>query len=132
MHYIALVHKEKNSDYGVSFPDFPGCVSAGKTVDQAKLMAQEAALSHISLLKEMQEPIPTPSTLEQIMANCENRDAFALLIEIPSSHVVRINITVAEDTLFLIDQRAKKLHLSRSALLVKAALEYGEEVSAPF
>jgi HicB_like antitoxin of bacterial toxin-antitoxin system len=34
--YIAVVHKEPASDYGVSFPDFPGCVTAGKTIDEAK------------------------------------------------------------------------------------------------
>ncbi len=26
MKYIALIHKEEKSDYGVSFPDFPGCI----------------------------------------------------------------------------------------------------------
>jgi predicted RNase H-like HicB family nuclease len=66
MNYIALIHKEENSDYGVSFPDFPGCVSAGKTLEQAKTMAQEALISHINMLKEMHEQIPTPTTLEQV------------------------------------------------------------------
>jgi hypothetical protein len=28
--YIGLIHKESASDYGVSFPDFPGVVTAGK------------------------------------------------------------------------------------------------------
>jgi predicted RNase H-like HicB family nuclease len=46
MNYIALIHKEENSDYGVSFPDFPGCISAGETLEQAKTMAQEALIGH--------------------------------------------------------------------------------------
>ena len=25
--YIALIHKDADSDFGVSFPDFPGCVT---------------------------------------------------------------------------------------------------------
>ena len=29
MDYIAYLHKEKASDFGVSFPDFPGCITAG-------------------------------------------------------------------------------------------------------
>ena len=37
--YIAVVHKEPDSDYGVSFPDFPGCITAGKTIDAAKDLA---------------------------------------------------------------------------------------------
>jgi hypothetical protein len=32
MEYIAHLHKDRNSDYDVSFPDFPGCISAGKTL----------------------------------------------------------------------------------------------------
>jgi predicted RNase H-like HicB family nuclease len=72
MNYIALVHKEKNSDYGVSFPDFPGCISAGKTLEQAKLMAQEAVINHIKLLKELGEQVPLPKTLEEIMSDSQS------------------------------------------------------------
>ncbi len=35
MEYIAYLHKDRHSDYGVSFPDFPGCITAGKTLDEA-------------------------------------------------------------------------------------------------
>jgi hypothetical protein len=38
--YIALIHKEANSDYGISFPDLPGVISAGKTLDEARDMGQ--------------------------------------------------------------------------------------------
>jgi len=38
--YIALIHKEPDSDYGVSFPDLPGCISAGLTLDEARAMAE--------------------------------------------------------------------------------------------
>ena len=36
MEYIAYLHKDKGSDYGVSFPDFPGCITAGKTLEEAR------------------------------------------------------------------------------------------------
>ena len=45
--YIAIVHKEAESDFGVSFPDFPGCITAGANIDEAKDMAQEALTLHI-------------------------------------------------------------------------------------
>ena len=45
--YITVVHKDPESDYGVSFPDFPGCVTAGSTIDEAKDMAQQALPFHI-------------------------------------------------------------------------------------
>jgi predicted RNase H-like HicB family nuclease len=34
-HYIALVHKDSDSCYGVSFPDVPGVFTAGDTIDEA-------------------------------------------------------------------------------------------------
>ena len=40
--YIGLVHKDAGSDYGVSFPDLPGCVTAGATLEEAREMAAEA------------------------------------------------------------------------------------------
>jgi hypothetical protein len=42
MNYIAYLHKDRKSDFGVSFPDFPGCVTAGKTPDEASRLAGEA------------------------------------------------------------------------------------------
>ena len=40
--YIALLQKAPDSDFGVCFPDFPGCVTAGKTLDKAAALAAEA------------------------------------------------------------------------------------------
>jgi predicted RNase H-like HicB family nuclease len=37
--YIAVLHKDADSDYGVDFPDFPGCVTAGETLEEARKMA---------------------------------------------------------------------------------------------
>ncbi len=125
MNYIALIHKEKDSDYGVSFPDFPGCISAGATLEQAKSMAQEALVDHINLLREMNEQIPAPSSLEDIMTCPENRSAIAFLVEVPSHHTIRINITLPEDVLNIVDSRARRLNLTRSAFLAEAALHFG-------
>ena len=41
-HYIALIHKENDSSYGVSFPDIPGVIAAGDTIDEAMQRASEA------------------------------------------------------------------------------------------
>jgi predicted RNase H-like HicB family nuclease len=61
-HYIALIHKDADSDYGVSFPDFPGCITAGATLDEARAMAAEALAMHIEGLGEDGEAIPEPSS----------------------------------------------------------------------
>lgn len=60
LNYIAIVHKDDGSDYGVSFPDFPGCVSAGSTLAEAHEGAAEALMLHIKGMQEDGEPIPEP------------------------------------------------------------------------
>ncbi len=126
MYYVALIHKEKTSGYGVSFPDFPGCISAGKTLEEAQKMAQEALSNHRELLKEFGETIPAPSNLDEIMADKENQGAVAVLVQIPTHKTVRVNVTFPEDVLEIIDRRASHYHLSRSAFLAEAAMKFGK------
>ncbi|MFL5062090.1 MAG: type II toxin-antitoxin system HicB family antitoxin [Xanthobacteraceae bacterium] len=40
-HYIALIHKDADSCYGISFPDVPGVVTAGDTIDEVMQKAAE-------------------------------------------------------------------------------------------
>jgi antitoxin HicB len=40
-HYIALIHKDADSCYGVSFPDVPGVFTAGDTIDEVMQKAAE-------------------------------------------------------------------------------------------
>lgn len=121
--YIALIHKDADSDFGVSFPDFPGCVTAGTTLDEARAMAAEALALHIEGMIEDGEAIPEPSSLTAIMEERENRDAVAVLVPGPTKPVraVRVNITLPEDALREIDRYAESHGLSRSGMIVAAA-----------
>lgn len=122
-HYIALIHKEADSDYGVSFPDLPGVITAGTTLDEARTMAEEALAFHIEGLMADGEAIPEPSRLEDIMADRKNREAVAALIpaKTEAPRAVRVNITLPADVLQQIDRYAKMHGLSRSSFLAKAA-----------
>ena len=62
--YIGLIHKDADSHFGVSFPDFPGVITAGTSLDDARAMAEEALTFHIGGLVEDGEAIPEPSDLE--------------------------------------------------------------------
>lgn len=117
--YIALIHKEPDSDYGVSFPDFPGCITAGATVDEARRMAERALAFHIAGLIEDGETIPRPSPLEDVMANPENREAVAIFVPVRKS--VRVNVTMPADVLAEIDRYAESRGLTRSDFLTQAA-----------
>ena len=117
--YIGLIRKDADSDFGVDFLDFPGCVSAGDTLDEARRMAQEALELHVGGMVEDGEKLPTPSRLDAIMADAENADAVAFLVTLPepADRTVRVNITLPERLLRRIDARAK----NRSAFLARAA-----------
>lgn len=122
--YIAIVHKDPQSDFGVSFPDFPGCITAGKNIDDAKDMAREALNLHIRGMIEDGDQLPAPLKLEEIMADSDFADAAAyLVVEVPDvrPRTVRVNISVPEMTLKQIDAAAKNRGMSRSSFLVHAA-----------
>jgi predicted RNase H-like HicB family nuclease len=124
MEYIAYLHKDHNSDFGVSFPDFPGCVTAGKTLEEARRMAAEALALQIAGMIEDGEEIPAPATLDALANDPAMRGAVAFLVsaEPPGDKTVRVNIAARASQVEKIDARAKRFGLSRSAYLIQAGL----------
>ena len=96
--YIALIHNDADSDYSVSFPDFPGCVTAGATIDEARALATEALAFHVEGMREDGQEIPAPSPMAAVMTERENRDAVAFLVTLreQAERHVRVQITLAE------------------------------------
>lgn len=121
-HYIALIHKDEGSDYGVSFPDFPGCVSAGATLEEARAGAAEALTLHVEGMVEDGEAVPTPTGLDEVMRDPDNRDGVAILVELAvAPKVVRVNITMQDEVLRAVDRYAEAHGLTRSGFLASAA-----------
>lgn len=121
--YIGLIHKSDGSDFGVSFPDFPGAITAGTDLDDARRMAEEVLAFHIEGLVEDGEAIPEPSSLESIMADPANRDGVAILVAVKAQarRAVRVNVTLPEDVLQKIDAYVEAHGFTRSGFLVQAA-----------
>jgi len=128
MKYPVLIHKESSSDFGVTVPDLAGCYSAGTTMEEALESAHEAILTHVEVLLMDQEPIPTPSSVESLLPEWNEKGAVWALVPVDlsvlSKKAKRINITVPENLLRKIDAFAMKDGDSRSGLLVTAALQY--------
>jgi predicted RNase H-like HicB family nuclease len=99
MDYIAYLHKDKDSDYGVSCPDFPGCITAGRTLEEARRMAAEALALHIKGMVEDGVSVPEPSKLDDLEDDPDLRQGVAALVTaaLPSKRV-RVNITAMEST----------------------------------
>lgn len=127
MEYIAYLHKDGDSDYGVSFPDFPGCITAGSTLEEARMMAAKALLLQIAGMQEDGDSIPEASTMDDLRDDPALRQAVAFLVEVKDpERTVRINLTARESEIDEIDRRARAARMTRSAYMVRRALQPGQ------
>jgi antitoxin HicB len=88
-HYIALIHKEPDSCYGVSFPDIPGVITGGDTIEEA--MEQAAEVLEFAA-EDWTNPdgstgFKPPSSIDELRQNPQfvedAKDAVVALIEFP-------------------------------------------------
>jgi predicted RNase H-like HicB family nuclease len=123
MDYIAYLHKDSKSDFGVSFPDFPGCITAGKSLDEARRKAPEALAFHIAGMMEDGEKIPKPSKIDDLAEDPARQNAVAFLVttDFPKSKTIRVNVTARENQIELIDRLARQVGMTRSAYMVQSA-----------
>ena len=109
MDYIAYLHEDRKSDYGVSFPDFPGCITAGKTLEEARRMGVEALTFHIEGITEDGESIQQPSSLDQLAKDPAMKGAVAFLVNVNvTQKSERFPITARRSQMDEIDRRAKR------------------------
>ena len=118
--YIALLRKDPDSDYGVEFPDFPGCVTAGSTLEEAAAMAREALAFHVEGMIADGEDLPAPSSPYDLKRDGRS---IAFLVELPepADRTMRVNITLPASTLAKIDAFAEQEGYTRSGLITRAA-----------
>jgi predicted RNase H-like HicB family nuclease len=124
MNYIAFLHKDRKSDYGVSFPDFPGCITAGKTFEEAHRNAVDALTLHIEGMREDGDTIPKPSTLDGLGKHSVRSGATVFLVNVPvDEKTVRVNITARQSQIDTIDRLAETAGMTRSAYIVRSAMK---------
>lgn len=123
MEYIAYLHQDKGSDSSVSFPDFPGCITAGRTLEEARQLAVEALTMHVAGMIEDGEALPEPSTLDALRRDPAMKGAVAFLVsaEAPAK-TVRVNITARESQIEAIDRLARRAGMTRSAYMVQSSV----------
>jgi predicted RNase H-like HicB family nuclease len=122
-YFIAVVHKDEDSAFGVSFPDHPSVFSAAEietdltanAIEALRMWAEDAVL-------------PEPSSYEDLVRREDVREALqggAFLIRIPfiedGTRIVRANVTFEKGMLDAIDRAARERGLTRSAFLASAA-----------
>lgn len=127
MRYIAFIHKEPDSVYGVSFPDLPGCISAGETIDAAVQNAVEALAGHVRMLEADGDPVPAPRDFDAIMADPDleedRQGAMTTIVPLVRDRgsTARVNVSFDLGLLEAIDAAARARRQTRSAFLASAA-----------
>lgn len=122
-----LIHKAKGR-YGISFPDFPGAVSAGASVEEAMRRGAETLRFHIEGMIEDKEPLPIRRDLDALgkdktfRTDAKDGVVVAVLVELPGKST-RVNVMLDESLLGAIDRAAKARGQTRSAFLSEAARE---------
>lgn len=73
---IALIHGRPGA-YGISFPDFQGCVAGGASIDEALRRGRDALLLHVESMTEVGEPLPRLRDAAEVRADPRSADDLA-------------------------------------------------------
>lgn len=116
--YPALFHKNDDDSYTITYPDLPGCVSEGKSLENALYMAQSALTQWMAYLAESKEPAPAPSRIGDIRAG---RNEFVNLVraDLRDDRAVRHTVSIPK----WMDDRAASAGISLSRVLQEALRE---------
>lgn len=126
--YPVVIHKDPESDYGVIVPDLPGCFSAGATLDDALQETVEAIETHLEGMLLDGEPIPSPKSIDDHQNNPDYAEGIWALVTVDitklSGKTRRVNVTLPERVLNVMDKYAADHGGTRSGLIAEAAIEY--------
>ncbi len=128
MRYIGLLDNSEIGDFGISFPDCPGCVAMGKDENEAFANAVEALAEWLGDLPPAERP--QPRGVVDLRSDPEVNDQIAegsIFVVVPfiseQGRPTRANISIDVGLLETIDETARMLGLTRSSFLAQAARE---------
>ncbi|MCP3733904.1 type II toxin-antitoxin system HicB family antitoxin [Sphingomonas sp. RP10(2022)] len=115
--YPAIVERS-DTGFSLFFPDLPGCTSAGTTVQQAALNAEEALAGHLLVSAQFGDTVADPTPLDRLEPDPDIHEVGRILVraERPGKSV-RLNITLDEGLVAAID----RVTTNRSGFLADAA-----------
>ncbi|MGY2226591.1 type II toxin-antitoxin system HicB family antitoxin [Pseudomonas gingeri] len=128
MRFPVVLHKEADSEYGVTVPDVPGCFSAGSTFSEALDNVHEALALHFEGLLADGEPLPHAREVDVYLDVPDYAGGLWALVDFDLTPYlgksVRFNASLPEHLLERIDERVQKdqRYASRSGFLATAAL----------
>lgn len=115
--YPAIVERAGDG-FSVFFPDLPGCTSAGSTIQEAALNAEEALSGHLLVSAQYGDEVAEATLLDELKSDPDIEEEARILVRVERpGKSVRLNITLDEGLVAAIDRVAK----NRSGFLAEAA-----------
>lgn len=130
MRYPVAIEPGTNTEaFGVVVPDLAGCFSAGDTLDEAMVNAEEAVEAWIETALDAGQDIPKPSNLDALRkAHKAYKSWIWALVKVDPSvldnTVERVNISIPRRVLHRLDEHAKAAGETRSGFIARMAIEH--------
>lgn len=77
--FPAVVGCTKSGNYSVWFPDLPGCITAGDTIEEVSRNIKEALSLHLYGMEEDGDEIPVPTNVKDIACG---KGEFCMIAEV--------------------------------------------------
>ena len=124
---VAIESGSATTAFGVVVPDLPGCFSAGNSLDEALISAEEAVAAWIDATLDAGQAIPRPSSLDTLRDNPDYAGwALGVVAVDPAlldDTTERVNITLPRRVLKRLDALARAAGESRSGFIAQLTLE---------
>lgn len=136
MYYFALFLPVQEGGYAVEFPDIPEAFTQGSTLEECMDMARDVLSIAVEEYAKAKKQPPSPSPLAKVREAAEeamrasgmdsSREPLTQLFQAPEIDMtpVKLNISMTRAALAGIDEKARRLGMTRSGLLVRAAQAY--------
>lgn len=136
MYYFALFLPVQEGGYAVEFPDIPEAFTQGDTLEECMDMARDVLSIAVEEYARAKKQLPSPSPLANVREAAEkamrepgmdsSREPLTQLFQAPEIDMtpVKLNISMTRAALAGIDEKARRLGMTRSGLLVRAAQAY--------
>ena len=132
---IAIEPGSDATAWGVVVPDLPGCFSAGDSLEDALIQAEEGVIAWIATALDAGQGIPEPSHIEALRAAHPEFEGWlwALVKVDPAmldDTLERVNISLPRRVLHRLDARARQAGETRSGFIARMAIDGREPTPA--
>ena len=131
---IAIETGTDSTAWGVVVPDLPGCFSAGDSMEEAMVQAEDAVIAWLEAALDAGQDIPKPSSIDAMRAaHPELVGWLWALVKVDPAllddTLERVNISLPRRVLHRLDALARSAGETRSGFIARMAIE-GRESAA--